>query len=71
MTTSKYFTLIHKCKLFAEVAEYDFDYYEGHFSFWNSPNFKSFEFSVDPVTFNADPELVLLNAFQRRLKNDG
>ena len=69
--TDEYIELVHKAELFAEVFEYDAIIYDGKFSFYNSPLFRSFEFNVVPSTFEYPASGFLFTKFEeRRRKRD-
>lgn len=66
LVTDEYCELEHKARLFADVFDYDSAIAEGHFIFYNSPSFKSFDFSVVPASFHEDAGRYLYKQFEKR-----
>ena len=70
--TTDYLNLYAKCWLFAQVFGYELVAYEGTFSFYDSPDFRSFRFHVDPDTFITNSvEWFLYKKFEGRMCADG
>ena len=66
--TKDYILLQEKAEHLAIAFGYDLIAEKGHFSFYNSPDFRSFTIEVDPETFKADSiEWFLYKRFENRL----
>lgn len=65
--TTDYLNLYAKCWLFAQVFGYELVAYEGTFYFYNSPDFSSFRFHVNPDNFiTSSVEVFLYAQFEAR-----
>lgn len=66
--TRDYILLQEKAEHLAIAFGYDLINETGHFSFYNSPDFRPFNFQVDPETFRAvSVEWFLYRKFNNRL----